>query len=51
MSNDKRFYIRPDDPHDPQVLRDLTDAITAWVLKCRDDFQKRQIINEEEADE
>lgn len=44
MSNNKRFYIRPEDPTDPKVFKELSESIVDWVLKCRDDFQKRQAV-------
>lgn len=36
-----RFYLRPSSSDDPNVKEDLVKSITDWVLKCRDDFQKK----------
>jgi hypothetical protein len=38
----KRFYVRPDDSTDPKIVSELTEAIVAWVMKCKEDYQKRQ---------
>jgi hypothetical protein len=40
--HDKKFYIKPNSPVTPKVINKLAEAIIAWAMKCKEDYQKRQ---------
>lgn len=43
-----RFYIRPISPdtvNNPEDIDKLADAIVAWVMKIKEEYEKKKLSN------